>query len=58
MIQIGFPHLLGALAEACFEGSLGLWEGKVRRSVIFFEGMPVNVISGLQEETLGRILLQ
>ena len=53
-----FPHLLGTLAEACFEGSLRLQEGKVQRSVIFFEGMPVNVISGLQEETLGRILLQ
>lgn len=53
-----FPYLLGALAEACFEGSLRLREGKVERSVIFFEGMPVNVISGLQEETLGRILLE
>ena len=30
----------------------------MERSVIFFEGMPVNVISGLQEETLGRILLE
>jgi hypothetical protein len=54
----GFPYLLGALAEACFEGSLRLQEGKVQRSLIFFEGMPVNVISGLQEETLGRILLE
>ncbi len=53
-----FAHLLGALAESCFEGSLVLSEGRVERSVIFFEGMPVNVISGLQEETLGRILLQ
>jgi tetratricopeptide (TPR) repeat protein len=53
-----FPYVLGALAEACFEGSLQLQEGKVLRSVIFFEGMPVNVISGLQEETLGRILLE
>jgi tetratricopeptide (TPR) repeat protein len=53
-----FPYLLGALAEACFEGSLQLQEGKLQRSVIFFEGMPVNVISGLQEETLGRILLE
>jgi len=53
-----FPCLLGALADACFEGSLRVQEGKVQRSVIFFEGMPVNVISGLQEETLGRILLE
>jgi tetratricopeptide (TPR) repeat protein len=37
---------------------LGLSEGKVQRSIIFFEGVPVNVISGLQEETLGRILLE
>ena len=56
--QNRFPFLLGALAEACFEGSLRLQEGKVQRSVIFFEGMPVNVISGLQEETLGRILME
>jgi tetratricopeptide (TPR) repeat protein len=53
-----FAHLLSALADACFEGSLVLSEGKMQRSVIFFEGMPVNVISGLQEETLGRILLE
>lgn len=35
-----------------------LSEGRLERSVIFFEGVPVNVISGLQEETLGRILLE
>jgi tetratricopeptide (TPR) repeat protein len=55
---ISLPHLLGALAESRFEGTLVLSEGKMERSVIFLEGMPVNVISGLQEETLGRILLE
>jgi len=56
--KLYLPYLMSALAEANFQGTLGLMEGDVQRTVLFSGGKPVNVVSRLQEETLGRILLE
>jgi tetratricopeptide (TPR) repeat protein len=55
--KLYLPYLVSALAEASFQGALGLMEGDVQRTILFNAGKPVNVLSRLQEETLGRILL-
>jgi len=56
--KIHLPYLLMALVKARFEGRLKLMEGNVERVVIFRAGTAVNVISNLQEETLGRLLVE
>jgi tetratricopeptide (TPR) repeat protein len=56
--KIHLPYLLMALGKARFEGRLKLLEGKVERVVMFRAGAPVNVLSNLQEETLGRLLVE
>ncbi|MFC1654235.1 tetratricopeptide repeat protein [Myxococcota bacterium] len=56
--KLYLPYLLNALQRASFEGGLTLMEGDVQRIVLLRGGKPVNVISRLQEETLGRILLE
>lgn len=55
--KLHLPYLLAALAGASFEGSLGLCEGDARRILYFHKGRLTNVVSGLQEETLGRVLM-
>lgn len=56
--KLYLPYLLSALSRASFEGELTLMEGDVQRVLLLRDGKPVNVISRLQEETLGRILLE
>lgn len=56
--KLYLPYLLSALSRASFEGGLTLLEGDVQRILLLRGGKPVNVISRLQEETLGRILLE
>jgi hypothetical protein len=56
--KLYLPYLLNALQRASFEGGLTLMEGDVQRIILLRGGKPVNVISRLQEETLGRILLK
>jgi len=56
--KLYLPYLLSALSRASFEGELTLMEGGVQRILLVRGGKPVNVISRLQEETLGRILLE
>jgi hypothetical protein len=56
--KLHLPYLLEALQRASFEGGLTLMEGDVQRIIMLRGGKPVNVISRLQEETLGRILLE
>lgn len=56
--KLYLPYLISALWEASFDGALTLMEGDVQRIVLFHQGKPVNVRSLLQEETLGRILLE
>lgn len=56
--KLHLPYLLEALQRASFEGGLTLIEGDVQRIILLRGGKPVNVISRLQEETLGRILLE
>jgi len=56
--KLHLPYLLEALQRASFEGGLTLMEGDVQRIILLRAGKPVNVISRLQEETLGRILLE
>ena len=54
---IPLPYLMAGLHRVRFNGRMGLLEGDVERSVLFNNGQPVHVQSRLQEETLGRILL-
>ncbi len=56
--KLYLPYLLSALSQASFEGELTLIEGDLQRIIFFRSGKPVNVISRLQEETLGRILVE
>ncbi len=56
--RLYLPYLLSALWEGGFRGSLTLTEGNVERSLLFHDGKAVNVHSKLQEETLGRVLLE
>ena len=56
--KLHLPYLLEALQRASFDGELTLIEGDVQRIILLRGGKPVNVISRLQEETLGRILLE
>jgi hypothetical protein len=56
--KLSLPYLLSALARASFEGGLTLMEGDVQRIILLRGGKPVSVVSRLQEETLGRILLE
>lgn len=56
--KLYLPYLLNALQRASFEGGLTLIEGDVQRIILLRGGKPVNVVSRLQEETLGRILLE
>ncbi len=56
--RVPLPYLLAALHRSEFTGRLGLLEGEVERTVVFHKGTPVQVQSRLQEETLGRILLE
>ncbi len=51
------PYLLSALWRASFEGSVTLIEGGIQRKIYLRPGKVVNVVSQLQEETLGRCLL-
>ncbi|MBN2496559.1 MAG: tetratricopeptide repeat protein [Deltaproteobacteria bacterium] len=55
--KIHLPYLLSYLWQGSFSGTLHLMEGGVKRSILFHHGNPVHVRSQLQEETLGRILL-
>ncbi len=55
--RIPLPYLLSALHLSDFTGRMDLREGDVERSVMFLKGRPVQVLSLLQEETLGHILL-
>ncbi len=54
---IHLPYLLAALWRTAFTGKLTLLEGSVERVVFLVQGRVVHVQSRLQEETLGRILL-
>lgn len=54
---IPLPYLLGQLHRARFTGRLRLTQADVERAVLLQDGSPVHVQSRLQEETLGRILL-
>jgi hypothetical protein len=54
---IPLPYLLAALHRAEFTGRLDLRQGDLARTVLLHGGAPVHVRSRLQEETLGRILL-
>lgn len=56
--KLYLPYLISTLWYASFDGELTLMEGDVQRTVVFHQGKPVNVRSLLQEETLGRILLE
>ena len=56
--KLYLPYLLNALQRASFEGDLTLMEGDVQRIILLRGGKPVNVVSRLQDETLGRILLE
>jgi hypothetical protein len=51
------PYVLNAIAKSHFTGSMSLVEGTVERVLFFHDGWSVHVQSRLQEETLGRILL-
>ncbi len=55
--KLYLPYLFSALARASFEGKLALIEGDIQRTIYFRQGKVVNVVSQLQEETLGRCLL-
>ncbi|MBW1871288.1 MAG: hypothetical protein JRJ19_04435, partial [Deltaproteobacteria bacterium] len=55
--KLYLPYLLSALERASFQGELMLIEGDVQRTILFRMGRPINVMSRLQEETLGHILL-
>jgi hypothetical protein len=55
--KLYLPYLLHSLSLANFTGSLRLTEGKLERSILFNAGRMVHVQSQLQEETLGRLLL-
>mgnify|MGYP000123799730 CR=1 FL=1 len=55
--KLYLPYLLEALNRAHFSGTLKLQEGQVERVVFIHDGQPVQVQSRLQEETLGRVLL-
>jgi len=54
---IHLPYLLAALWRTSFSGKLTLLEGAVERVLFLVQGRVVHVQSRLQEETLGRILL-
>jgi tetratricopeptide (TPR) repeat protein len=54
---IHLPYLLAALWRTNFTGKLTLLEGAVERVLFLVQGRVVHVQSRLQEETLGRILL-
>jgi len=54
---ISLPYLVAGLSKVDFSGRLGMLEGDVERSILFHNGRPTHVQSFLQEETLGRILL-
>ena len=54
---ISLPYLVAGLSQVSFSGKLGMLEGDVERTILFHNGSPTNVQSWLQEETLGRILL-
>jgi tetratricopeptide (TPR) repeat protein len=56
--KLYLPYLLSALSRASFEGELTLVEGDIQRTLLFRGGKPINVISRLQNETLGRILME
>ncbi|NMB73668.1 MAG: hypothetical protein GYA21_00905 [Myxococcales bacterium] len=56
-IKLYLPYLFDALHRARFAGTLKLQEGQIERVVFLHEGQPVQVQSRLQEETLGRVLL-
>jgi hypothetical protein len=57
-LKLHLPYILGALDRVSFNGELSLMEGGIERTIFFKAGSPVNIRSGLQEETLGRILLE
>lgn len=57
-IKLYLPYLFEALHRARFTGTLKLQEGQIERVVFLHEGQPVQVQSRLQEETLGRVLLE
>ncbi len=54
---ISLPYLMAGLSRVSFSGQLGMLEGDVERTILFHNGSPTHVRSWLQEETLGRILL-
>jgi tetratricopeptide (TPR) repeat protein len=54
---IHLPYLCGALWRASFTGKLVLLEGADERVLFLLQGKVVHVQSRLQEETLGRLLL-
>jgi tetratricopeptide (TPR) repeat protein len=56
--RIPLPYLLGGMWQTSFTGTLFLSEGDIERSIILSAGQPVQVHSQLQDETLGRMLLE
>lgn len=55
---IPLPYLLAALFRSGFTGKLRLEEGDMERTIVLNDGLPMQVQSSSQEETLGRLLLQ
>ncbi len=56
--KIHLPYVLGKLLWTDFEGLAELSHGEIQRTIVFYDGQPVNVWSLLQEETLGRMLVE
>ena len=55
--SVSLAYLLSELHLASFTGRLHLQQNDLVRSILIHNGSPVHVLSQLQEETLGRILL-
>ncbi len=56
--KIPLPYLMAGLYRAKFSGKLRLVEGDVERTIVLSDGLPMQVQSRSQQETLGHLLLQ